>query len=179
MLNYCQHFFTELLNYFPTHDIIRTQKRGVVMIQLYKNIKARRIELKMTQSELAQKLGYADKSMIAKIEKGSVDLTQSKIVAFAKALETTPADLMGWDDSNSTDYAVPKNSSSFTSEEDIIIKAYRSFSSETKKRLEHYVAALLELSTLDRDAMVTPIDNSKFDQVTFALGESENNEAHK
>mgnify|MGYP004691243831 FL=1 len=67
------------------------------MLQLYKNIKTRRIELGLTQSELAEKLGYADKSMIAKIEKGCVDLTQSKILSFANALETTPADLMGWE----------------------------------------------------------------------------------
>ena len=38
------------------------------MLQLYKNIKSRRIELNMTQSDLASKMGYADKSMIAKIE---------------------------------------------------------------------------------------------------------------
>ena len=63
---------------------------------LYKNIKERRIQLGLTQSELANKLGYADKSAIAKIEKGLVDLPQSKIKAFADVLETTPAELMGW-----------------------------------------------------------------------------------
>lgn len=67
------------------------------MLQLYKNIKNRRTELHLTQSELADKMGYADKSMIAKIEKGLVDLPQSKILAFAKALETTPSCLMGWE----------------------------------------------------------------------------------
>ena len=46
------------------------------MLQLYANIKKRRLELEMTQSDLAQKMGYADKSMIAKIEKGTVDLPQ-------------------------------------------------------------------------------------------------------
>lgn len=66
------------------------------MLQLYKNIKSRRLELNLTQSDLAKKMGYADKSMIAKIEKGAVDLTQSKIVAFADALQTTPSELMGW-----------------------------------------------------------------------------------
>lgn len=68
------------------------------MLQLYKNIKTRRTELRLTQSELADKMGYADKSMIAKIEKGAVDLPQSKIFAFAKALETTPLYLMGLDE---------------------------------------------------------------------------------
>lgn len=67
------------------------------MLELYKNIKRRRQQLKMTQTDLALKMGYADKSMIAKIEKGNVDLPQSKILAFANALETTPGELMGWD----------------------------------------------------------------------------------
>lgn len=67
------------------------------MLKLYKNIKRRRQQLKMTQTDLALKMGYADKSMIAKIEKGNVDLPQSKILAFANVLETTPGELMGWD----------------------------------------------------------------------------------
>lgn len=70
------------------------------MLQLYKNIKIRRTELGLTQQELAERLGYADKSMIAKVEKGVVDLTQSKILAFSKALATDPSDLMGWDNEN-------------------------------------------------------------------------------
>lgn len=65
------------------------------MLQLYTNIKKRRLDLDMTQSDLAQKMGYADKSMIAKIEKGTVDLPQSKIIAFAEVLQTTPGELMG------------------------------------------------------------------------------------
>lgn len=65
------------------------------MLELYKNIKERRQELKMTQAELAKTLGYADKSMIAKIEKGGIDLPLSKIELFANALDTTPAELMG------------------------------------------------------------------------------------
>ncbi|MBQ8913909.1 MAG: LexA family transcriptional regulator [Lachnospiraceae bacterium] len=65
------------------------------MLQLYHNIKSRRKELGMTQTDLAHKTGYADKSMIAKIEKGLVDLTQSKILIFAKALNTEPGTLMG------------------------------------------------------------------------------------
>lgn len=73
------------------------ERRYILMLELYKNIKRRRQQLKMTQTDLALKMGYADKSMIAKIEKGNVDLPQSKILAFANALETTPGELMGWD----------------------------------------------------------------------------------
>lgn len=74
------------------------------MLQLYKNIKNRRTKLGMTQSDLAEKTGYADKSMIAKIEKGQVDLPQTKIELFAKALNTTPADLMGWNNNIEKNY---------------------------------------------------------------------------
>lgn len=61
-------------------------------------IKRRRTELKISQAELAKRTGYADKTAISKIENGKVDLTQSKVEAFAKALHTTPAYLMGWED---------------------------------------------------------------------------------
>lgn len=67
------------------------------MLDLYLNIKKRREELGLTQSKLAEMSGYADKTMISKIEKGTIDLAQSKIVAIANALKTTPRELMGWD----------------------------------------------------------------------------------
>lgn len=67
-------------------------------MSLYKNIKAKREELGMSQSELAKKTGYTSRSSIAKIEKGLVDLTQTKIELFATALNTSPAILMGWDE---------------------------------------------------------------------------------
>lgn len=68
------------------------------MLQLYKNIKNRRLKLGMSQNELAEKTGYRDRSSIAKIEKGEVDLSQSKIELFANALGTTASELMGWDE---------------------------------------------------------------------------------
>ena len=43
------------------------------MLELYKNIKLRRTELKMSQDTLAELTGYKDRSSIAKIEKGEVD----------------------------------------------------------------------------------------------------------
>lgn len=64
---------------------------------LNERIKKCREALGMSQAELAELLGYSDRSTIAKIEKGTNDITQSKIEAFAKALHTTPAYLMGWE----------------------------------------------------------------------------------
>lgn len=51
----------------------------------------------MSQEELAFKLGYKSRSSINKIELGKADISQSKIKAFADALDTTVAYLMGWD----------------------------------------------------------------------------------
>ena len=62
------------------------------------NIRNRRIELDMTQEELASKMGYKSKSTINKIELGKNDIPQSKIVQFAQVLNTTPKALMGWEE---------------------------------------------------------------------------------
>ena len=49
-------------------------------------IKALRELRKLSQTELAEKVGYKDKTAIAKVEAGKVDLPQSKIYAFAKEI---------------------------------------------------------------------------------------------
>lgn len=57
---------------------------------------------KMTQLELAEKLGYKSKSSVAHIENGR-DIPRSMVVTLADILETTPAYLMGWEDDKPTD----------------------------------------------------------------------------
>ena len=73
------------------------------MLKLYENIKLYRMEAKMSQAELARRTGYTDRSSIAKIEKGLVDLSQSKIKQFAEVLGVTPGHLMGWDEKPAED----------------------------------------------------------------------------
>lgn len=53
------------------------------------NIKKRRFELKMSQQELAEAMGYKTRSTIAKIESGENDVTQKKLQRFAAVLDTT------------------------------------------------------------------------------------------
>ena len=53
------------------------------------NIKKRRFELKMSQQELAEAMGYKTRSTIAKIESGENDVTQKKLQRFAVVLDTT------------------------------------------------------------------------------------------
>lgn len=64
------------------------------MVKLYENIKSRRVELHMTQSELAAKVGYADKGMISRVENGKINLSQGQLLKIAQALETTPSALI-------------------------------------------------------------------------------------
>ena len=69
----------------------------ISMLKLYENIKELRKENNWTQDDLAKRLGYTDRSSIAKIEAGKVDLSQSKIIEFANVFGVEPGDLMGWD----------------------------------------------------------------------------------
>lgn len=67
------------------------------MLDTYKNIKKLRLEKGWTQEELAIRMGYTDRSTIAKIESGKVDLARSKIIEFAKIFGVSASDLMGDD----------------------------------------------------------------------------------
>ena len=67
------------------------------MKTMYERIRDLRMERNMSQDDLAKAMGYRDRSMITKIEGGKVDISQKKIVAFAKVLGTTPRYLMDGD----------------------------------------------------------------------------------
>ena len=58
-------------------------------MSIAQNIKERRLQLKMSQQLLADKLGYTSRSTIAKIESGENTPPNSKIADFARALRTT------------------------------------------------------------------------------------------
>lgn len=66
-------------------------------------IRKRREALGLSQEELAHKMGYRSRSTINKIESEINDVTQSKVELFARALDTTPAYLMGWETSDYDD----------------------------------------------------------------------------
>lgn len=65
---------------------------------IYERIRQLRISANMSQEDLAHAMGYKDRSMITKIESGKVDISQKKIIEFARVLNTTPGYLMGWSD---------------------------------------------------------------------------------
>lgn len=61
-------------------------------------IKRRRKELGMTQGELAQKMGYSDRSAISVVEANKRDISWENVCKYAKVLECTPSYLMKWQD---------------------------------------------------------------------------------
>ena len=98
------------------------------MAEIHKMIKLRREQLEMSQEDLAKAMGYKSRSSINKIEIGVNDIPQSKIEAFAKALKTTPAYLMGWTEEES-----PVQSAS--AEDAAILEAFHKASPEIQEAI--------------------------------------------
>ena len=75
---------------------------------LYSRIRQRREEIGLSQEALAKILGYKSRSTIAKIESGRNNITKKKIDAFAEALQTTSAFLLGYENDNELDMFMNK-----------------------------------------------------------------------
>lgn len=65
------------------------------MLKVYGKIKELRIARGWSQEQLAQKVGYADKSMISRIENGKIELTLPQLEEFAKVFGVPSKDLVG------------------------------------------------------------------------------------
>ena len=61
---------------------------------IYDRIKTERIKLGLSQSELAQKVGYHGKSAISKVERGERDISESMLMKYAQALNVSPQYLL-------------------------------------------------------------------------------------
>ena len=106
-----------------------------------KRIRSLREFNKLSQTELAIKVGYKDKTSIAKIEAGKVDLPQSKIFAFAKNLGTTPSYILG-----DNEFPNHVEEHSFINDNDkTILDKYRQLNDEGKQRLLERADELIEL----------------------------------
>lgn len=64
-------------------------------MKIGEKIKQRRAELKWSQRDLAEKMGY-NHSTITRIETGKIDIPQSRILQFADVLNVDVAYLMDW-----------------------------------------------------------------------------------
>jgi len=61
-------------------------------------IRVKRVALGWSLRELSDRMGYANHSTVQRIEKGTVDIPQSKIEKFSEVLNVPVSYLMGWDE---------------------------------------------------------------------------------
>lgn len=74
-------------------------------------IKNRRIELGLSQEELAERAGYCGKPPISRFEHSGNEISMKQVKRLADALECTSAYLMGWETpAGETISATPSNS---------------------------------------------------------------------
>lgn len=66
-------------------------------MKIGEKIKLRRTELGLSQRDLAARMGYSHHSTIARIEAGTVDIPQSRIVKFSEVLGVSIDYLMNWE----------------------------------------------------------------------------------
>lgn len=75
--------------------IIQNRTTEVFFMSIGDNIRQRRCELGMSQRDLAEIMRYNNHSTIGKIENGAVDVSHSRIVQFAEALNVSVEYLIG------------------------------------------------------------------------------------
>lgn len=93
------------------------------------NIKQRRLELKLTQTDLAKRVGVANKASISRVESGKEDLTSERVRRYAEALSCSPAYLMGWEEDSC----------------DTLVRAYKAAKTKDKK----LICDILEIPLID------------------------------
>lgn len=113
-------------------------------------IRKRRIELELTQEDLAKRLGYSTTSAVCRAETGKDRLTYARIYKFAKALDTTVEYLSADDESIKKDeeYAYAG------------LVEYRELYVDKAERIFEYAKRLSRLPDETRKAIELLIDNA-------------------
>lgn len=131
---------------------------------LKENIKNKRIERKMTLEDLAKSVGVS-RQTIQRYESGVIgNIPSDKIELIARALDTSPAYLMGWEqiDTNFSGKEAPKeiydkfksNVSKFHGEHKELLDIYGKLSSPNQKRVLTYSRNLLMNQQMEEDLTV-------------------------
>jgi transcriptional regulator with XRE-family HTH domain len=97
----------------------------------------KRQELGLTLEEVAKKMGYNSRTAVLNIEQGMVDIPQSRIISLAKALETTPAYLMGWEEN-------PDDELTYDNSKPEILVLYESLPKKLQEKALAYVRAMAD-----------------------------------
>lgn len=99
-------------------------------------IRLRRIELGLSQDELARKMGYSSKSAVSRTENAGDDIGQKRIIAFANALNCTPSYLMGWTEVKPTDYFEDAYSEEYRKDALALYGKYIAADAKTRKMID-------------------------------------------
>jgi len=94
-------------------------------------IKARRIELNITQAQLAERMGLAETSSISTYERETANLNTDKLIKLAKALDTTVGYFFG------------ESSGNNSSDEIELLSDYRRLNSRDKKIVSNQIKCFL------------------------------------
>ena len=76
-------------------QIIILEDQDDYLKRLGSTVRRLRLYHDMTMQELADRCGYSSRATINKIEKGEINVPQSKIKALAGALDVSPVELLG------------------------------------------------------------------------------------
>lgn len=109
-------------------------------MEWYERIKDLRMAHKMTQQQLAEAAGYTDRSSIAKIERGQVDISQSKLETFSRIFGVSPSYLMGPTEEDML--KIEDRLYQLSQDEETILIEYNKLDGPRKELLIRYLAIL-------------------------------------
>jgi len=117
------------------------------MNNIGERIKRNRLQKSYTLDSLAQKIGTS-KQTIHRYETGIIsNIPSDKIEALAKALDVTPAYLMGWEDlpgEQSEASPVPLHTATLRADEAALLGSYNKLNDTGKEKAAEYVTDLSE-----------------------------------
>lgn len=99
-------------------------------------IKQRRLELGLSQDELARRMGLSSRSAVCQAERSRGEqMTPKTLAMYARALNCRPSYLMG-----NTDDPTPADKIILTDDEQILINLYRNASDRDRELLRRMLA---------------------------------------
>ena len=103
-------------------------------------IRNRRIELGLTQLDVAKRLGLTTKAAVSKVEGQGDKVTLKNVEKFAKALDCSIPYLMGWEEDENEEKDCSDNLKRYSE----FINLYSQLSDEKKSLVDNMLKALSE-----------------------------------
>ena len=114
-------------------------------------IKQRRLELGLTADNLAEKIGKS-RATIYRYENGDIENMPTPVLEpLAKALDTTPADLMGWQSSSIS--PLHNNIRCENVAESELVLSYRKLNKPNQSKVLTYSKSLLSAQQMEEDVL--------------------------